>query len=65
MSFAGAVNFKTTYRAKSGMEVDESLFGHTEYINIYPGQTVHIEFTEFAHSQAHSATIEIAKAVKW
>jgi hypothetical protein len=59
------IHFKTTYWAKSGTKVDESLFGHTEYINIYPGQTVQIKFTEFTHSQARSATIEIASAVRW
>jgi len=56
------LHFKTTYWARSGTKVDESLLGHTEYIDIPPGRTVDIEFTEFTHSQAHRAVIEIASA---
>lgn len=56
------LHFKTTYRAQSGTLVDKSLLGHTEYVTISAGQTKEIQFTEFTHTQAHSAEIEIDNA---
>lgn len=57
------IHFKTIYWAPSGTKIDESLLGHTEFIKIPPNKTVKISFTEFAHTQAENAHIEIDSAV--
>jgi len=59
------LHFKTRYYGPSGTLIDESLLGHTEYQLICPGQTKTITFTEFAHSQAETARIDIDQAFIW
>jgi hypothetical protein len=57
------IHFKTRYYGASGTEIDQSWLGHTEYVVIRPGQTIKIQFTEFAHSQTTSGFIVIDQAV--
>jgi hypothetical protein len=57
------IHFATSYYAPSGTQVDRSILGHTAYIAIKPGQTKTIEFTEFAHSQANTASIIVDNAI--
>ena len=56
------IKFKTVYWAESGTKVDESILGHTEYTIIRPKSKKKIVFTEFMHSQAHTASIKIINA---
>jgi hypothetical protein len=55
-------HFKTTYAAASGTQVDESVFGHTQYVALPPGKSTSFSFTEFTHSQAKRASIYIDAA---
>lgn len=56
------IKFQTSYSAKSGTTVDESVLGHTEFIVIRPGQTVTVKWDEMTHSQAHRASVHIEGA---
>ena len=58
------IHFETVYYAESGTKVDESIFGHTEYIEIPPNTSKQITFSELVHSQAKRADVSIDNAVR-
>src|SRR5262249_24029321 len=57
-------SFKASYDGESGTQVDRTLIAKTVYKTIPPGKTVSLEFTEFVHSQAHTAGVILVGATR-